>query len=84
MEENKNRDELTIDKLIKQLGEAERCWCDAEGNTKGVIGTALIDGRTAYLVECPKCGMKIGSFTGFFEAVKAWNSKIQQHYGDKQ
>lgn len=83
MEENKNRDELTIYKLIKQLNEAERCWCDARA-TPRFGRTAIIDGRNAYFVECPKCGMKVGSFSGFFGAVKEWNNEIQKHYTENR
>lgn len=83
-------DVTILTELNKRLREADEwrewipecCWCYRRPSPW--LEYFEVDGRTAYLVECPKCGFKVGSFQGFVEAVKAWNSKIQQHYGDKQ
>lgn len=56
----------------------EQCWCYRRPTPW--LEYFEVEGRTVYLVECPRCGFKVGSFNGFTEAVKAWNSKIQQHY----
>ena len=62
--------------------EPERCWC--HWRPSPWLEYFEVEDRTVYLVECPRCGFKVGSFEGFVEAVKQWNNKIQQHYGDKQ
>lgn len=72
--------------IVKLLHEADErreripdaCYC--YGMPQPTLGVLSIDGQIAYLVECPRCGVKVGTFVGFVEAVKAWNSKIQQHY----
>jgi len=78
--------ESTIIELNKLLHEADErreripdaCYC--YGMPEPTLEALLIDGRTAYLVECPRCGLKVGTFAGFVEAVKLWNDKIQKHY----
>lgn len=54
--------------------------CSCYGMPQPTLEALLIDGQTAYLVECPRCGLKVGTFAGFIEAVKLWNDKIQKHY----
>lgn len=59
----------------------EQCWCYARSTPW--LEYFDVEGRTVYLVACPRCGFKVGSFNGFTEAIKAWNSKIQQHLENK-
>ena len=83
-------DVTILTELKKRLREAderreripEQCWCYRRPSPW--LEYFEVDGRTVYLVECPRCGFKAGSFNGFTEAVKAWNSKIQQHYTESE
>lgn len=78
--------ESTIAELTALLREADerreripdKCPCPTLSDP--VVEALTIDDRTVYLVECPRCGFKVGSFEGFVEAIKAWNNRIQQHY----